>query len=85
MKIYNGRLDTNALLYWIFEMGKLFEFEGTFNNRKVKIVVNKLKGHASLWWENFQIDRQRKGMNKFKKFHLANYYVNILMKMQNLR
>lgn len=51
--IYDGRLDTNTLLDWISEMEKCFEFEGTPDNKKVKIVATKLKGHASLWCEHF--------------------------------
>jgi hypothetical protein len=62
----------------------------------VKIVVTRLKGHASLWWEHLQTDRQRRGkekirpwpkmVNKVKKnFLLANYQVILLRKMQNLK
>ena len=47
-------------------MEKLFEFENTPNNMKVKIVVTRLKGHASLWWENLQTDRQWRGKEKIK-------------------
>ena len=45
---YDDRLDTNFLLDWISKMEKLFEFDSTPNNKKVKIVVTRLKGHASL-------------------------------------
>ena len=58
---YNRKLDTNVVLDWISKMEKLFECEGTLDNKKVKIVVTRLKGHASLWWERLQINRQRKG------------------------
>ena len=62
----------------------------------MKIVVTKLKGHASLWWEHLQIDRQRKGKKKIKtwekmvnkikkKFLPAHYQVNLLRRMQNLK
>jgi hypothetical protein len=54
---YDGKLDTNIVLDWISNMEKLFEFKGTPNNRKVKIVVTRLKGHASLWWEHLQTGR----------------------------
>lgn len=40
------------MLDWIFDMENLFEYENTLDNRKVKIVVTRLKGHASLWWEH---------------------------------
>ena len=57
---YDGKLDTNVELDWISNMEKLFEYEKTYDNRKVKIAVTRLKGHASLWWEHLQTDRQRK-------------------------
>ena len=46
---YDGKLDTNVVLDWIFDMEKFFEYENTPDNRKVKIEVTRLKGHASLW------------------------------------
>ena len=58
---YDGKLDINVVLDWISDIEKFFDYENTPDNRKVKIVVTKLKGHASLWWEHLQIDRQRQG------------------------
>ena len=54
---YDGKLDTNVVLDWIFEMEKFFDYENTLDSRKVKITVTRLKGHASLWWEHLQTDR----------------------------
>ena len=45
---YYGNLDTNVVLDWISNMEKFFEYENTPNNRKVKIVATRLKGHALL-------------------------------------
>ncbi len=57
-------MNINAILDWISDIEKFFDYENTPENRKVKIVVTKLKGHASLWWEHLQIDRQRKEEDK---------------------
>ena len=46
---YDGKFDTNFLLDWILDIEKLFEYENTPDNKKVKIAVIRLKGHASLW------------------------------------
>ena len=46
---YDGKLDPNVVLDWILDMEKFFEYENTLDNRKVKITVTRLKGHASLW------------------------------------
>lgn len=61
---YDGKLDINVVLDWIFDMEKFFDFENTPQNRKVKIAVTRLKGHASLWWEHLQTARQRRGKEK---------------------
>ena len=77
-------------------MEKFFEYEKILTNRKVKIVVTRLKGHASLWWEHMQTNRQRRGKEKIRtwpkmvnkvknKFLPTHYQVNLLRKMQNLK
>ena len=63
---YDGKLDTNVVLGWISNMEKFIEYENTPDNKKVKIVVTRLNGHASLWWEHLQINRQRRGKEKIK-------------------
>ena len=94
--LYDGKLDTNVVLDWIFDMKKFFEYESTPDNKKVKIVVTRLRGHASLWWENLYTDKQRRGKEKIKtwskmvkkvkkKFLLVDHHVILLRKMQNLR
>ena len=45
---YDGKLDINTMLDWISDIEKLFDYENTPNNKKVKIDVSKLKCHASL-------------------------------------
>ena len=57
---YDGKLDTNAMLDWILDIEKFFKYEKIPDNRKVKIAATRLKGHASLWWEHWKIDRQRR-------------------------
>ena len=54
------------MLDWISDMEKFFEYENTLDNRKVKILVTRLKDHASLWWEHLQTDRQRRGKEKIR-------------------
>ena len=42
-------------------MENLFDYEEMEEERKVKFVVTKLKGHAPLWWDGVQIERGRLG------------------------
>ena len=69
---YDGKLDINVMLDWISDIEKFFDYENTPDNKKVKIVVTKLKGRASLSWAHLQIDRQWKGKQKLgPKVHLT--------------
>jgi hypothetical protein len=58
--------------------------------------VTRLKGHETLWWDELQIDRRRKGKTKIKSwdrmvyklkdnFIPKDYQLNIFKKLQNLR
>jgi hypothetical protein len=49
--MYEGNLDAEELLDWIRSMDNTFEYEEVEEEKKVKHVVNKLKGHATLWWD----------------------------------
>ena len=42
-------------------MERFFDYEEMLEERKVKFVVTKLKGHAALWWDGLQIERRRLG------------------------
>ena len=49
---YDGSLSIEALLDWISELDKYFEYEDISEDRKIRFVVTKLKGHAVLWWDS---------------------------------
>jgi hypothetical protein len=60
--------------------------------KKVKHVVTRLKGHATLWWDELQVERRRKGkdkiriwdkmVDKFKsKFMPKDYQLNMFRKL----
>jgi hypothetical protein len=40
-------------------MENLFEYDKMDDEKKMKFVVTKLKGHATLWWDNVQVERRR--------------------------
>ena len=56
---YDGSLSADILLDWISELDKYFENEEVKEDKRVKFVATKLKGHALLWWDNVQADRKR--------------------------
>jgi hypothetical protein len=58
--------------------------------------MTRLKGHATLWWDDLQANRRRKGKSKIKswdrivanikaKFIPKYYQLNMLRKLQNMR
>ena len=93
---YDGKLDRNVVLDQISNIEKFFEYENTPDNKKVKLAVTRLEGHALLWWEHLQTNRKSRGKEKIitwlkmvnkvkKKFLLSDYQLSLLRKMQNLR
>lgn len=94
--IYQGGLNPEELIDWINSMEKFFDYEETKDDKKVKFVVTKLKGHAALWWDGVQGERKRLGKQPIKnwsrmvaklrgKFLPSNYQQTLFRQMQNLR
>jgi hypothetical protein len=96
MPMYGGNLDVEYFLDWIQEMDKYFDYEDIDEENKVRHVVTKLSGHATLWSNELQADRRSKGKEKIKswdrmvsklksKFIPKDYQINLFRRLQNLR
>jgi hypothetical protein len=94
--VYEGSLDAEELLDWIRALDTYFDYEDIEEDKKVRHVVTKLKGHAALWWDELQADRRCKGKHKIKswdrmiakmkeKFIPRDYQITLFRRMQNLR
>jgi hypothetical protein len=94
--MYEGNLDVEEMLDWFRALDKYFDYENVEEDKKVKHVVTRLKGHASLWWDELQADRRCKGKQRIKswdrmvtkmkaKFIPRYYQINLFRRMQNLR
>jgi hypothetical protein len=46
--VYEGNLDAEELLDWIRALDTYFDYEYVEEDKKVKHVVTRLKGHATL-------------------------------------
>lgn len=68
LSTYDGSLSADVLLDWLSEVNKYFEFEETSEDKQVKFAATKLKGHASLWWDNIQAERRRLNKQPIKKW-----------------
>jgi hypothetical protein len=59
--MYEGNLDVEELLDWFRALDKYFDYEDIEDDNKLKHVFTRLKGHATLWWDELQADRCCKG------------------------
>jgi hypothetical protein len=93
---YEGNLDAEELLDWIRALDTYFNYEDIEEDKKVRHVITRLKGHAALWWDEMQADRHFQGKKKIKswdrmiakmkaKFIPRDYQISLFRRMQNLR
>jgi hypothetical protein len=77
-------------------MDKHFNYEYVDEEKKVKQVVTRLKGHGTLEWDELQAERRSKGKQRIKswdrmvakmkaKFIPKDYQFNLFRKLQKLR
>jgi hypothetical protein len=66
--MYEGNLDVEELLDWIRDLDKYFNYEDVEEDKKVKHAITRLKSHATLWWDELQVDRHWKGKHKIKSW-----------------
>jgi hypothetical protein len=94
--VYEGNLDAKEILDWIRALDTYFDYEDVEEDKKVNHTITRLKGHATLWWDELQADRRCKGKQKIKrwdkmivkmklKFIPRDYQITLFRRMQNLR
>jgi hypothetical protein len=77
-------------------MDKYFDYEDIKEDKKVKHVVTRIKGHAELWWDELQANRRCKGKQRIKiwdrmvakmkaKFIPRYYQINLFRRLHNLK
>jgi hypothetical protein len=66
--MYEGNLDSEELLDWIRSLDKYFDYEHVEEERKMRHVVTRLKGHATLWWDEMQGEIRSKGKHKINNW-----------------
>jgi hypothetical protein len=57
ISMYEGKLDVEELLDWFRSLDKYFNYEDIEEDKKVKLIVTRMKGHATLWWDELQADK----------------------------
>ena len=93
---YSGKLDGDKLVEWIDALNNYFEYKEVVKHMKVKIFKTKFKGSTLVWWSYSQLERVkvRKKMIISRsrmvslikaKFMLANYEIQAIKSLQNLK
>ena len=77
-------------------LAKYFYFEQIEDKKKVKYTATRLKGHATIWWDELQIHRERRGKSKIKtwdkmldkikiQFIPKDYQLTLIRQLHNIR
>ncbi|XP_074265585.1 uncharacterized protein LOC141588025 [Silene latifolia] len=93
---FSGSLDPEDLLEWIRDIEKNFKYKGYTDVKAFKVAVLKLKGYASLWYDNLKHQWIREGKeplrswSKLKKkmlsrFVTKDYTQDLFIKLSKLR
>lgn len=61
---FYGSLNHEEFMDWLNQVERIFDFREVPNSKKVKLISIKLKGRASTWWEQLQVQRVRRGKRK---------------------
>ena len=75
---------------------KYFDFEEIEDKKKVRYATTRLKGNATIWWDELQIHKKRRGKSKIKywdkmlykiksQFMPKDYHLTLIRQLQNLR
>jgi hypothetical protein len=94
--MYEGNLEFEELLDWIRDLEKYLDYEEIKDEKKVKHAVMRLKGHATVWWDELHPDRRRKGKQQIKswdrmlaklkaKFIPKDYHINMFRRLQSMK
>ena len=92
---FHGSLNPNEFMDWIHAVERVFDYHEVHDSRKVKLVAVRLRGRASAWWEQLQVQRVRRGKGKVQtwpkmkklqeQFLPFNYTQSLYKSLHNLR
>ena len=94
--VFSGNLKLDELIDWINELEEYFEYKDIRDPDRVKFAKAKMKGHAKIWWQEVQLERNRRGKEKItrwdhmvdklkKQFIPVDYELDFPEKMQGLK
>uniref|UniRef100_A0A2N9ER69 Retrotransposon gag domain-containing protein n=1 Tax=Fagus sylvatica TaxID=28930 RepID=A0A2N9ER69_FAGSY len=69
---FSSGLNLDDFTDWLNHVERVFEYHDIPDHMKVKIVRIKLKGRASVWWKQIQIQKTQIGKTKVKTWTKIN-------------
>ena len=63
---FDGKLDPNEFVEWLSTVERVFEYKEIPKDKKVKLVIPRLRKHASLWWTKLCAKRVRSQKEKIR-------------------
>ena len=85
MPTYDRILVAEHLINWISEINKYVEYDEVQEDKRVRLAVTRLKGHASLWWDSVQTERRKnKSLIKSWDRMVVNMRANLFPKYYQL-
>ena len=63
---FEGKLDPNKLLEWLWTMERVFDYKDIPYDKKVKLAALRLQRYASVWWTNLCAKRTRNRKGKIR-------------------
>ena len=68
LSTHDGNFSAEGLIDQIGELDQQFDNEEIEEDKKVKLVVTRLKGHVALWWDSVQAKRKKKNKSVIKSW-----------------
>ena len=60
LSTHDGNFSAEILIEWIGDLDRYFYNEEIEEDKKVKLVVTRLKVHVALWWDSVKDERKKK-------------------------
>lgn len=65
---YFGNNNIDELIIWINKLEEYFEYEDIEDSYRAKFENAKLKGHTNIWWQEIQLEKNRRGKDKITRW-----------------
>ena len=89
-------MNHEEFMDWLNQVERIFDFHEVPDSKKVKLISIKLRGRASAWWKQHQVQRVRRGKRKIQdwckmkqkmrnQFLPFNYMQSLYKQLHNLK